>query len=300
MLGAKMETLLAVVEQESFTKAAALLNMTQPAVSHQIRQLEEELGVTLFTRGRGRFMLTQQGEITVRYARRIESLYDHLKLDLQYAQKNITKLKIGITHTSESNLITEVLAKCNSGDHKFSITILTDTIKNLYEMLRNYEIDLAIVDDSPNRAEFRALMLDTDCLVCVMANENPLARHPMVTLDELKRQRMILRLPSSATRVLFETTLSRIQDSIDNFNVTLEVDNIATIKDLIRKNMGVSILPKSACMDELRKKKIVALPIENLSMVRETEVVYNKDFPHLDILREITQVYQETTRANHG
>ena len=77
---------------------------------------------------------------------------------------------------------------------------------------------------------------------------------------------MILRLTSSATRMLFESTLNSTGESIENFNVTLEVDNIATIKDLIRKDMGVSILPRSACMDELRKKKITALPIENLSM----------------------------------
>ena len=54
--------------------------------------------------------------------------------------------------------------------------------------------------------------------------------------------------------------------------MTIEVDNIATIKDLIRKDLGVSILPKSACMDELRKGKIAALPIENLSMARETRI----------------------------
>ena len=108
---------------------------------------------------------------------------------------------------------------------------------------------------------------------------------------------MILRLPTSATRQLFESTLESIGDSIRNFNVTIEVDNIATIKDLIRKDLGVSILPKSACMDELRKGKIAALPIENLSMARETRIVYNRDFGHPEILQEITKTYQEVAKA---
>ena len=116
----------------------------------------------------------------------------------------------------------------------------------------------------------------------------------MVTLEQLKRERMILRLPTSATRVLFEATLRSINDAIENFNVTLEVDNIATIKDLIRKDLGVSILPKSACMDELRKGKIAALPIEDLSMVRETRLVYHKDFGDNDILEAIVRAYQKT------
>lgn len=104
---------------------------------------------------------------------------------------------------------------------------------------------------------------------------------------------MIMRLPSSATRLLFEATLESLDDSIDNFNVILEVDNIATIKDLIRKDLGVSILAKSACMNEIKKGKLTALPIENLSMVRETNIVYNKDFSHIDILKDITKIYHD-------
>ena len=105
---------------------------------------------------------------------------------------------------------------------------------------------------------------------------------------------MILRTPASATRTLFESTLESNNESIENFNVTLEVDNIATIKDLIRKNLGVSILPRSACMDELKKGKLTALPIENLSMVRETKIIYNKDFSHMNILNEIIKIYGNT------
>ena len=58
--------------------------------------------------------------------------------------------------------------------------------------------------------------------------------------------------------------------------------------------LGISILAKSACMDELRKGKLTALPIENLSMVRETNLVYHKDFSHVEVLKEISKLYQET------
>ena len=97
---------------------------------------------------------------------------------------------------------------------------------------------------------------------------------------------MILRLPTSATRELFDSSLRSMKDSPDNYNIILEVDNIATIKDLVRKNLGVSVLPQSACLKELRKGSLTALPIENLSMVRETRLVYNRDFRRKDILRD--------------
>ena len=76
--------------------------------------------------------------------------------------------------------------------------------------------------------------------------------------------------------------------------MVLEVDNIATIKDLIRRDFGISILPKSVCLDELKKKKITVLPIENLSMIRETNMVYRPDFEHVEILKDIAAAYNET------
>lgn len=160
-------------------------------------------------------------------------------------------------------------------------------------MLENYEIDFAIVEGRRQSPDLNYLMLDTDYLVCILSNNNPLSKMSMVSLADLKKEHVILRLPKSETRRLFEATLTSINDSIDNFDVTIEVDNIATIKDLIRKDLGVSILPKSACMDELRKGKITALPIENLSMVRETNIVYNKDFAQIDLIRDFVDQYKQ-------
>ena len=68
------------------------------------------------------------------------------------------------------------------------------------------------------------------------------------------------------------------------------------IKDLIRRGFGISILARSVCLDELRKGKITVLPVENLSMEREINIVCNKDFEHRDILRDIARTYAETSR----
>lgn len=174
-----------------------------------------------------------------------------------------------------------------------SITIITDTINNLYEMLENYELDLAIVEGKRLSPKLNYFMLDTDYLVCVLNNESPLARRSMVTVGELKRENMILRLPTSATRQLFEATLISINESIEDFNVSLEVDNVATIKELVRKNLGISILPRSVCLSDVKKGKLTVLPIENLSMMREVNIAYNKDFDHLDMLGELVELYRE-------
>ncbi|MBR3967095.1 MAG: LysR family transcriptional regulator [Clostridia bacterium] len=297
MIDVKLKTLLAVADLGSFTKAAKQLSLTQPAISHHINALEAELDKKIFVRGKGELKLTPDGEIVVKYARRMKVLGDKLIRELDDSEKRINNIRIGITHTAESNLITEVLAKYGAKYEGASIKIITEPITNLYNKLENYELDLAIVDGKPSGKELRSLMLDTDYLVCVLANENPLAKNEMVTLRELRREKMILRLPSSATRIQFENQLEILGESISDFDIMLEVDNIATIKDLIRKNLGVSILAKSACMDEVMKGKITVLPIENLSMIRETNIVYHKDFDGTEILSKLMKIYREVKKS---
>ena len=296
MLDPKLRTLLAICERGSFTRAAEELSLTQPAVSHHIRQLEEETGVRIFYRKKGTILLTPEGKIVEKYARRMAGLQEKMTRDLSAAARRITALRVGITHTAESNLIAEVLAKYSAENEGVNITIVTETIHHLYEMLSNYEIDLAVVEGRVKDPSINALLLDTDYLVCVMSNHHPLARQSMVTLGEIRRERLILRLPNSGTRNLLESHLESLQMDLADFNVVLEVDNIATIKDLVRKDMGLSILARSACMDELRKGKLTALPIENLSMIRETNLLYHRDFEHTEILRELMKLYSQTSR----
>ena len=296
MLSTRTKTLIAVADYRNFTKAASALCLTQPAVSHHISQLEDELGVSLFIRKKNGLELTPEGEIVVRYARRMSVLYNKLRKDLTDIEKQPAKLCVGITHTAESNLTTEALARCSSEADGFSIMVVTDTINNLYNRLENYELDLAIVEGTGSPQSFSSLVLNTDFLVCVMSSENHLSGNAMITLSELRNEPMILRLPSSATRIQFDSELRNLGDAPENYNIILEVDNIATIKDLVKKNLGISVLPQSACQKEIRKGNLIALPIENLSMARETRIVYNKDFSRMDILQTITAAYRETVR----
>ena len=295
MLDARMESLLMICDKNSFTKAAEALSLTQPAISHHIRALEQELGVRLFYRSRGELKLTKEGEIVALHARRMKGMHEKMLRALSDAERQMTSIRVGITHTAESSLIAEVLAQYSTSSPGIRLTIITDTIKNLYDMLDQYELDLAIVEGRVE-GNMNAVLLDTDYLVCVVCNESPLAKKSMVTLGDIRKEKMILRLPGSGTQNLFISHLESIGMSIDDFDVALEVDNIATIKDLIRKNMGISILARSACMDELRKGKLTALPIENLSMVRQTNILYHKDFSHPEVLQSITKLYRDAAK----
>ena len=163
-------------------------------------------------------------------------------------------------------------------------------------MLENFELDILIIEEKPTNPDFNFMVIDTDMLMCMASSQNPIAQKPAITLNELKKQHLILRLPTSATREKFANSLEAIGESIDNFDVIIEVDSISTIKNLVKKDVGVSILSKGACMKELRKNSLVALPIENLSMTRETTIVYHKTFNHVEIIERIASAYQEIAK----
>lgn len=296
LLDDKLETFIAVCEVKNFTKAGEMLGLTQPAVSQHIKKLEEELDTQIFLRKKGEITLSQEGEIALLYAKRMHALQDKMRDKIKSAKANIRKIRIGITHTQESGYMIEALSKMALAYENLNITFITDTIKNLYTMLENFELDVLIIEEKPSNPDFSFMVLDTDMLTCMVSIQNPLAQKQAITLNELKKQHLILRLPTSATRVKFASSLEAIGESIDNFDVVIEVDSIATIKNLVKKDIGVSILSKGACVKELQKKSLVALPIENLSMTRETTIVYHKTFNHVEIIERIAAAYHDIAR----
>lgn len=296
MLDTKLYTALQVYESGSFVKAAQKLSITQPAVSHHIKLLEQELDVRIFERKGGALVVTRQGEEVIKCAKKLLGIYRSLQQNLSDSRSLVSHLTIGVTHTAESNPIAEALAKYCAVQQNVNVKLITSTINNLYMKLKAYEIDIAVVEGRIPDANIHYLPLDTDYLVLAVSVNHPFAKRSMVTLNELKKERMILRLPESGTRNLFVAHLESNNMSIKEFDVILEVDNMATIKDLVRRDFGVSILPKSVCLDELKKKKIAVLPVENLSMMREINIAYTNDFTQVDVLQDIVRSYHETVK----
>ena len=300
MINQRLYSLLTVAETKSISKAAEILNLTQPAISQQIKTLENEFNCKIFQYSEGIMKITEQGEAVVSSAKRIQALYNRCHQTLKDMETKNRHISIGITRTAEMSGLGEILAEyCgkNPGTH---IKIYTGSITNLYSLVKNYEADLIIVEGSLPDPSLKTIQLDTDSLVLAMGNENPLAQKDVITLDDLKKQKLILRLNSSGTRVLFEETLKQHNETIDNFNVMLEVNSIGTIMDLVRHNFGVSIMGRSLCLNDVKEKQMVIRSIENFEMSREINLVYNPDFPHQDILESMKELYLELKRKQEN
>ncbi len=293
-MDSKLLTFITVSETKNYTEAAKLLNLTQPAVSQQIKQLEEEYKVKLFARVGHDLQLTNAGYTMLKYSKRIQSVYSDLERKIN-SKRYIKSLTVGITHTSESNITPEILAEYSEKQKGIHIKIISDTIKNLYDKLNNYQVDMAVIEGKIVNKKYSSILLGTDYLVAVVSPSNKLASKFKLSIDDLTNSKIILRTFESGTTELFLKHLARIDMSIDDFNVYLEIDNVATIKDLVKKNLGISILPRSACLDEIKNKSLVAIPIENMNMIRETSLVYIEENMDKEILEEIVTAYKQKT-----
>ena len=139
--------------------------------------------------------------------------------------------------------------------------------------------------------------MDTDYLICAVHNDNPLSKQDYITLEQLKKENLIVKPNTSSTREMFESCLKQHGESLSNFNVSLEVDSVATIKELVKRNLGVAILAKSACHVELQRNRFKAMQIQNMSMPREVNMVYLDDFQPQSFLTKLMQLYYSTKEA---
>ncbi len=296
MIDQKIETFLKICELKNYTNVAKALNLTQPAVSQHVKALEQEYNIKLFIRNNNELKLTNEGEILLKYAKRLNNIYKDLAIKLDDEKKHTKTLTIGITHTAESNAIAEVLALYCSTNKGSRIKIISDSIKNLYDKLSSYEIDLAIVEGQVPSRKYSSILLDTDSLVAVMSTSNNLAKNKTIAINDLKKENLILRSSQSQTRTLFASALANIDFSLNDFNIILELDNIATIKDLVAKDCGISILPKSACYHEIKHNVLAIRPVENLNMIRQINIVFLKDFTNQSTINEILSIYNSIVK----
>lgn len=296
MIDTRLKTLIVLSENGSYTKTAEILGISQPAVSQHIKGLETEFNVTLLSKTEKGIVPTPQGNIIIRYAKRSESLFEVTKKAIEESRTNIFSVTVGVTSTSESSVISEALGEYALRTPGVHIRLSSFPISEIYAKLESYEIDLAIIQGHNSDSRYRSLLLETDSLMLAVSSESPWAKKSLIRIEDIKKLKLILRSTASGLRQQFESALKTMDLSTNDFNVVLEVDDLSIIKTLVEKNFGVSILPRSICLEEENANKIVLLPIEGMSMIQEVSLVYPKDFEHQDIIDGIAHSYQTMKR----
>lgn len=287
-------TLLEVYRLGGFSCAGNQLGLTPSAVAQQIHSIEKELDVTLFTRNGNKLLPTRDCETVVKYANKIQSLCRRMEREL--TSKKLHHLTVGVTPSAENFALSRVLTQYAEHNPSMQITVNTGSAEELCAMLKNYAIDLAVVEGDCPENGFRYIILDTDFLVVAVPADSQYAKEGVITLKELEREPLILKPKSSGTRCLFEAKLESMGLSPDHFRVRMEADSIATIKKLVANHYGLSVLSSKACMKDVAAGRICTVPLYGMNMIRNIQLIYRTDFDHDELLKGIQNCYTEVMR----
>ncbi|MEC7885227.1 MAG: selenium metabolism-associated LysR family transcriptional regulator [Pseudomonadota bacterium] len=242
----------------SFTKAADTLHMTQPAVTFQVRQLEEQFNTRLFDRTHSKVRLTEAGKKVFAYAEKITSLSNEMELEIKSLSEDISgNLIIGGSTTIAQYILPSLLQGFKKKYPELNIIIREANTDGIVSMIESSVIDLGIVEAPVKAQDLEVEIFMSDELVLIHNPENNFSKKESVSPDELRDLPFILREEGSGTRAVIAEYLKKQGIGEGELEVSMELGNSESIKGAVEANIGVSILSKSTIQKELVLKTLL-------------------------------------------
>ncbi|MCX6623062.1 MAG: LysR family transcriptional regulator [Acidobacteria bacterium] len=291
----QLEMLRAVAENSSFTMAGQQLHVAQSAISRKVKLLEDELGEKMFKRVNKRVFLTPAGKVMVRYANRIFQEIRNASLEIADLGKlNQGLLRIGSGMTACMYLLPPVIEKFQARYPKVDIQVQTGTAEMMLPKVRDGSLDIGVVTLPVDSPDLEIVPCVKEEMVLVASPKHrKLAQRRLIRPEELAKMKMILFHPGTATRVLLNEYFARVGVTPD---IAMESESVATIKPLVRVNLGVSILPLAAVTAEAKRGELIYLRLAGERLTREIGLVFHKSNYHPKPLLELIELFKAAHR----
>ncbi len=270
MLDYKIYTFLKLCDELNYRKTAALLNMTQPAVTTHIKALEAEYDIKLFNYENRQLSLTPQAHILEKYARL--AAYNEKVLRQTIIKPQKESLKIGATRTIGDYVLKDKLSDFLSKNDML-IDIYVENTETLLQQIKSGQLDIAFIEGYFAKENFDYMHYKTERLYGVCAGSHPFAGQS-VDLAQLFDENFIIRELGSGTREIFERVLMEENYSISSFKSLLCSNSFQVIAKLVGANLGVSFVYESLvnAYDEL-----ASFELKGINAKHEFYIVYLKD-----------------------
>jgi DNA-binding transcriptional LysR family regulator len=261
----QLKAFVAIAETKTFTAGAKRINVTQAAISMQIRQLEEEVGLPLFTRTPRRALLTEAGERLLERARKILREHDAALEELaELAGAEYGRLRIGSSSSSfAAEDLPEILQKLKEKFPQANISVFSGTSEVLTQKLLNGELDIAFVSLPIENPNIQTEILHSDEIVAIASPLHPFAKRRVISAAELANEPLILGEKGGNTRRMLDEFF--VQVGVKP-NVIMELSRQTAINRMVEKNMGLGIAGLKSVSKEVAKGQLVALFIEGSEM----------------------------------
>ncbi len=248
-----LKTFVAVAELRHFARAANACNISQPAVSHQIAQLEAEVGARLLNRAPRRVSLTVAGEVMLEEARRILAAIDRARERMHEVTSGaVGRIRLGATATPGLYLLPALLTEYRAAHPAFNLQFQIASVDEICDRVIRNDLDMAVITGSPPTPELRSRTLIEDELVAIAAPGTP----PRGSRRALVQQCWILREEQSTTRREVDAWLDRHGITLTDRMV---FDGPDAVKRAVMAGLGISIVSKRTVEEELTAGRLVAL-----------------------------------------
>ena len=289
----QLKAFLAIAETKTFTAGARIMNVTQAAISMQIRQLEDEVGLQLFTRTPRRVILTEAGEYLLDRARRILREHDSAIAEIsELAGAEYGRLRIG---TSSSMFATEqlpgILEKLKKTFPNAEITVSSGTSQVLVEKIMHGEIDIAFVSLPVETSNVQTELLFSDEIVAIAHPSHPLCDERVISAAALAGEHLILGEKGGNTRRMIDDFFNA---SNVRPNVMMELSRQTAINRMVENQMGVGIAGAKTVSLEVREGRLVSWFIEGAEIKWELGLARLRGGYFSPIAREFCRLCKES------
>ena len=277
MADRRLQVFHAVAKQLSFTKAAEVLFMTQPAVTFQIKQLEEHFNTRLFDRGHGKITLTPAGELVLEYAKNILGM--SAELDVRVAEMTGEiggSLLVGASTTIAEFMLPRILGEFKSLFPNVRPRLIVANSESIENRVAEHTLDIGLIESPSHQHELHTENCCEDELQVICSPKFPLAKFKELTPQQLVDQPYVSREPGSGTRENTDAYLKEAGIDPTKLNLVMELGSPEALNGVVETGLGFAIVSRAAVVKAQRLGDLVAIPLKP-KLIRVLSMVYPKE-----------------------
>lgn len=286
MLIDPLKIFVTVAEEKSFSRAADELYLSQPGVSAQIRNLENELGTRLINRSSKHVELTPTGEIFYQYAQDFLRRYNEVVEEINQIRNVVSgTLKIGASFTIGEYILPKVLAQTANKYPNIDIVVTIANTEEISQALRINHLDVGIVEGGVNPADFAVESFMEDEMILIVPNSHPLTKETLVTPEKLQNLTWIWREKGSGTRAFNDQLIRELNLTVKR---TYVFSSNNGVKEAVINGLGIAVVSRLIVQRELASGELTMIKIKsiNVSLSRTFIILQNKE-PFLSRAKDV-------------
>lgn len=263
-----------VASRLSFTKAASQLNITQPAVTKHIREMENQLSIRLFNRHGNHITLTPAGEVVFRYAKKIMNSYNGMQVELsQIMDIESGMLRIGASTTVAQTILPRLLALFRKAYPHLKLTFIQGNTDFITQQVIDETLDIAIVEGIAHHPQVRYSEFVKDELVLVTHATNKLARNDSLTIEQLYNVPLIMREAGSGTLDVIKLAMLKSGVDLNRLTLDINLESTIAIKQYLMYSESAAFLSIQSIVNELTYHQLSIIDIEGLEIFRDFQFI---------------------------